>query len=83
MMAHSAFKNVLRKVEDCEPSESHDRNSIAPAAACRIMSANLFSKKVDQKHPTSGRIVNRRDHNSIAAVAACRIMSASRDVSRG
>ncbi len=28
-----------------------------PAAACRIISANLFSKKVDQKHPAFGRIM--------------------------
>jgi hypothetical protein len=28
-----------------------------PAAASRIISANLFSKKVDQKHLTFGRIM--------------------------
>ena len=35
----SAFKSTPPKVGDCEPSGSHDRNSIAPPAALRIMSA--------------------------------------------
>jgi hypothetical protein len=47
-MATKKEKPAARKHRLCD-----QRSTVA--TACRIIIANLFSKKVDQKHPTNGQ----------------------------